>query len=241
MGNAKGDTFGPSPSSVRAKEGTLPPALRKVLPAATARAWQALCPILPPELYLMGGTAVAVHLGHRESRDLDFLFHESSVDLAALRAQIESRGEFAVTDESPGTLRGLYGPTKVEFFHADEGAPQHLLEEPAVMAGLRVASLKDLMAMKLKVVRDRAEMRDYFDLKAIDEQGGVSVEEGLSLFLARYDAKATGEEIRQVIRSLGYLDDVDEDKTLPITKDALAKWWASRQVAVVRHFDRYIL
>jgi hypothetical protein len=110
-----------------------------------------------------------------------------------------------------------------------------------VIAGLRVASLKDLMAMKLKVVCDRAEMRYYFDLKVIDGQGSVSVEEGLGLFLARYDAKATGEEIRQVIRSLGYLDDVDEDKTLPITKEALAKWWASRQVTVVRHFDRYFL
>jgi hypothetical protein len=241
MGTAKREDLRPEPPSMRAEEGTLPLALRKVLPAATARAWRELQPILPPELYLIGGTAVAVHLGHRESRDLDFLFHESSVDLAALRAQIESRGEFAVTDESPGTLCGLYGPTKVEFFHADEGAPQHLLEEPAVMAGLRVASLKDLMAMKLKVVRDRAEMRDYFDLKAIDEQGGVSVEEGLRLFLVRYEAKATGEEIRQVIRSLGYLDDVDEDKTLPITKDALAKWWASRQVTVVRHLDRYFL
>jgi hypothetical protein len=241
MGTAKGEDRRPEPPSMRAEERTLPLALRKVLPAATARAWRGLQPILPPELYLMGGTAVAVHLEHRESRDLDFLFHENSVDLAALRAQIESRGEFAVTDESPGTLCGLYGPTKVEFFHADEGAPQHLLEEPTVMAGLRVASLKDLMAMKLKVVRDRAEMRDYFDLKAIDEEGGVSVEEGLGLFLERYDAKATGEEIRQVIRSLGYLDDVDEDKTLPITKDALAKWWASRQVAVVRHFDRYFL
>lgn len=241
MGRAEGDTFGLSPSSARTEEGTLPPALRKVLPAATARAWQELCPILPRELYLMGGTAVAVHLGHRESRDLDFLFHENSVDLAALRAQIESRGEFAVTDESPGTLCGLYRPTKVEFFHADEKAQQHLLEEPIVVAGLRVASLKDLMAMKLKVVCDRAEMRDYFDLKAIDEEGGVSVEEGLSLFLARYDAKSTGEEIRQVIRSLGYLDDVDEDNTLPITKAELSKWWASRQAAVVRHFDRYFL
>jgi hypothetical protein len=241
MGRAEGETFGVSPDSVRSGEGALPPALRNVLPAATARAWQELCSILPPELYLIGGTAVAVHLAHRESRDLDFLFHESSVDLAALRAQIEARGKFAVTDESTGTLCGLYGSTKIEFFHADAGAPQHLLEEPAVVAGLRVASLKDLMAMKLKVVRDRAEMRDYFDLKAIDEEGGVSVEEGLSLFLARYGAKATGEEIRQVIRALGYLDDIDEDETLPVTKEALAKWWASRQVAAVRHFDRYFL
>jgi hypothetical protein len=53
------------------------------------------------------------------------------------------------------------------------------LTEPVVIAGLNVAGLQDLMAMKLKVMAERGEMRDYFDVKAIDEQGAISVEEGM--------------------------------------------------------------
>ncbi len=235
MGRAEGEDFGASALSAR---GALPPELRKVLPEGTAKAWQELRLILPRDLYLIGGTAVAVHLGHRESRDLDFVFHEGTVDLAALRAQLEELPDFTVTHESAGTLRGLYGQAKVEFFHADEGAPQHVLEAPCEVAGLRVASLKDLMAMKLKVVRDRAEMRDYYDLKTIDEEGGVSIEEGLGLFLERYGASPHGDEIQQIIRALGYLDDVEEDDALPIKKAELSKWWRTRRAALLRHLDR---
>lgn len=40
--------------------------------------------------------------------------------------------------------------------------------------------------MKLKVMAERGELRDYFDVKAIDEEGGVSVEEGIDLYMRRY-------------------------------------------------------
>jgi hypothetical protein len=80
----------------------------------------------------------------------------------------------------------VFSKTKVQFLHADEGAPQHLLATPAMVEGLRIAALEDLIAMKLKVVGDRGELRDYFDLMAIEQQTGRTVEEGLSLFLARF-------------------------------------------------------
>jgi hypothetical protein len=51
--------------------------------------------------------------------------------------------------------------TKVQFLHADEGCPQHLLEPPQEVDGLRIAQLSDLMAMKLKVLGDRVSRPDY--------------------------------------------------------------------------------
>jgi len=136
---------------------TLPAELKKVLPAATVRAWETLAPLLPKELYLGGGTAVAVHLHHRESRDLDFFNHGDAVDLEALAKELSKVGQFAVVFEGKGTLRGYLGDIKVEFFHADEGRAQQVLEQPRVVVGVRVAGLKDLLAMKLKVVGDRGE------------------------------------------------------------------------------------
>jgi hypothetical protein len=212
--------------------------LLTVLPPGTARAWRALAQKLPDQLYLGGGTAVAVHLRHRESRDLDFFFHDGAVDLQALAKELFTTGDFALTSESAGTLRGLFGETKVEFFHADEGAPQHLLEQTQTVSGLRVAGLKDLMAMKLKVVGDRGELRDYYDIRAIEQQAGLTVEDGIALYTERYDIGSTSDTLAHIVSALGYLDDVEEDDALPVGKDELATWWKTRQARLVRHLSR---
>ncbi len=216
----------------------LPKGLRAALPADTQKAWVQLAPILPPSLYLGGGTAVAVHLEHRQSRDLDFFFHRNAVDLEQLAEQVGAVGPFAVTGIASGALQGVLGATKLEFLHADEVAPQTQLEEPGIFAGLRVAGLKDLIAMKLKVLSERGELRDYFDVKAIDEQSSHSIEEGIALYLARYRLDPSSEALRALVRAMGYLDDVEEDETLPATRKELAAWWQRRQVSVIRSLSR---
>lgn len=226
------------PQEPSSREAGLPAKLKAALPADTQEAWRLLAPILPEELYLGGGTGIAVHLKHRESRDLDFFYHRSSVDLKSLAEQIAAAGPFAVTLEGEGTLRGLLGKTKLEFLHADQTTPQRRLEAPAVVAGIAVAGLKDLLAMKLKVVRDRAEMRDYFDVKVIDERSPYSVEEGVAFWLERYGIAPESEHLQVLLTSLGYLDDVEEDAALPISKDELAEWWRRRQAEVLRNLRR---
>ncbi len=213
----------------------LPETLRRVLPADTADAWSALASQLPDPLYLGGETAVAVHLGHRESRDLDFFFHEA-VDLDRLADRLARLGEFAVTQRSPGTLKSLFGGTRIEVFDASD---LQLLGEPETVAGLRVASLQDLMAMKLKVMAERGELRDYFDVKAIDEEGGVSVEEGVELFMLRYGIDPGDEAIPHLLRAMGDLSDVEEDELLPSTREALQAWWSRRQATVLRNASRF--
>lgn len=213
----------------------LPAHLRRVLPADTANAWQALAPHLPQELYLGGGTGVAVHLGHRTSRDLDFFFHRQ-VDLGKLGRLLDDLGPFAVTHESDGTLRGLFSGTKVEVFDASD---LRLLVEPEVVAGIRVADLHDLMAMKLKVLAERGEMRDYFDVKAIDELGSVSVEEGVELYMRRYGISPTSEALPHLYRAMGDLGDVEVDEMLPIDISDLQLWWSRRQVQLLRNSDRF--
>jgi len=212
--------------------------LRNTLPVATAHAWETLSPHLPRELYLGGGTAVAVHLRHRTSADLDFFYHRASVDLDELVARLSRLGPFATTHRAPGTLRGLFGTTKIDFLHADEVRPQRLLEEPTIVAGLRVAGRKDLFAMKLKVIGDRGELRDYFDVMKLDEEGIVSLEDGIALFLARYNLDPAADSLRHLIRALGYLDDVEEDEALPASKRALTTWWRRRQAELIRELDR---
>lgn len=215
-----------------------PPALAAILPTDTQAAWKALAPVLPQELYLAGGTAVAVHLHHRASRDLDFFYHRAAVDVSEVERNATAVGRFAVERREPGTLGGLFGATKIEFFHADEAETQRLLEPPLEVAGLRVAGLRDLMAMKLKVVREGGDLRDYYDIKEIEERAGLQVEDGLALFIARYELTPQNPAIAQVVQALGYLDDIEDDQLLPITKQELAAWWVARQPRLVKHLAR---
>ena len=216
----------------------LPDRLRDTLPTDTAETWERIAPVVPEVAYLGGGTAIAVHIHHRESRDLDFFFHESRVELDALAASLEAVGPFAVTERSPGTLNGLFSRTKVQFLHADEQQPQRLLERPIAVAGLMVAGLADLLAMKLKVIAQRGELRDYFDLQKIEELTGRTVEEGLGYFLARYRPQDAETQLLAIIRALGYLEDVDEDAMLPAGKDEIARYWSSRQPEVLKAAGR---
>ncbi len=216
---------------------TLPPALQEVLPGDAARSWELMAPALPQELYLIGGVALAVHLHHRVSRDLDFFFHEE-VDLDLLTATLQDLGPFAITLRSEGTLNGLFSETKVQFLSA---ASQALLEPPTEVAGLRVAGIGDIFATKLKVIGDRGELRDYFDLMEIERQAGRRVEEGLGLFLTRYQVPPGDPTIRHIITALGYLGDVDEDDLLPAGKEVIEAYWRKRQPEIVRHLGRFAL
>jgi hypothetical protein len=213
----------------------LPERVRRILPEDTAATWLTLAPHLPRGIYLGGGTAVAVHLGHRESRDLDFFFHEA-VDIAEVKVVLGELGAFAVTHEGEGTLKGLFGATKIEFFDASE---LNLLAEPTVVAGINVAGLQDLMAMKLKVMAERGEMRDYFDVKAIDEQGAVSVEEGVALYMRRYGLDPSSDALPHLYRTMGDLSDVEADDLVPVDLNELQRWWSARQARLLRNSDRF--
>jgi hypothetical protein len=216
----------------------LPASLRAVIPADTAATWVRLAPVIPAELYLAGGTGLAVHLQHRESRDLDFFYHRDAIDLDALADALGQAGPFAIAERSPGTLNGVFAATKVQFLNADQVAAQHLLEPPSTVAGLRVASVSDIFAMKLRMIAKRGELRDYFDLMTIEQKTGRTVEEGLSLFLARYGLDADANALRPVVNALGYLDDVDDDESLPLAKHEIAAYWQRRQPQVVRSLGR---
>jgi len=207
--------------------------VRSILLSDTASTWETIAPVVPSAAYLGGGTAIAVHLAHRVSRDLDFFFHRSSVNLDELSTRLSAAGPFAVTERAPGTLNGVFSATRVQFLHADEVRPQRLLESPTQVDGLSVARISDLMAMKLKVVGDRDELRDYFDLMTIEQRTGRTVDEGLALFLERFQPEYPDQAINHILLGLGYFDDVDPDDALPVSRQQIVEYWTRRQREII--------
>jgi hypothetical protein len=207
--------------------------LRAVLPPGTADAWRRIAPVVPASAYLAGGTAIAVHLKHRVSRDLDFFLAES-FDAEALAEQLDTVGVFAPTRVERGTVNGILGETKVQFLDARS---QVVVEPLTMFAGIRIAGLGDLLATKLKVISDRGELRDYFDIMTIDTTTRYTVEQGLGLFLARYNPKTPANALDPIVRGLGYLEDVDEDPGLPTGRAEIVAFWEHRQPQVLRNLD----
>jgi hypothetical protein len=214
---------------------TLSAEIRAALPTDTAVVWDEIAPLVPEGAYLAGGTAIAVRLKHRVSRDLDFFFHRGTVDLARLREALERTGRFAATTQAAETLNGVYSETRVQFLHADAGGrASRLLVQPEEVSGLRVAGLPDLIAMKLKVVAQRGELRDYFDIMEIERAGGVTAELGITYYLARFEPEDPHDQVSAIIRGLGYFEDVDDDDSLPVGREAIERYWRQRQPQVLR-------
>jgi hypothetical protein len=205
-----------------------------VLPDDTLDAWRKVAPLVPASMYLAGGTGLAVHLHHRVSRDLDFMF-DGDEDLAELEARLGSVGQFVMTRRDEGTLNGMLDTTKVQFLSANG---QRQLAPTVDVAGIRVASVDDIAAMKLKVVLDRGELRDYFDLMVIDQRA-VPIAEALGLFRARFGIGRDDQRIVMLVRALGYFGDVADDPALPLQRSTIESYWAARAAEVARHLSSH--
>jgi hypothetical protein len=176
-----------------------------VLPAAQQQIWNALAAAPRLGFVLYGGTAIALHLGHRRSIDFDF-FRSAPLDKNQIRAEFTFVKGAAVLQDTPDTQVMLAempaGLVKISFFgNIGFGrANDPLLTRDGV---LLVASLDDLMATKLKATLDRAEAKDYRDIAAMIA-AGVSLSVGLSAFKQMFNG-----EPAQVLRAIGYFKDGD--------------------------------
>lgn len=88
-----------------------------ILRAPQQRLWTELSDV-PPEFVLYGGTAIALHLGHRVSFDFDF-FGSKTFDPATLEAKIPFLVDAQITQREPSTLTGIVdrdGVVKASFF-----------------------------------------------------------------------------------------------------------------------------
>jgi len=103
---------------------------------------------VPDEFVLYWGTALALHLGHRQSVDFDF-FGSRLFD-PALAARIPFLTGAAIAQREPNTISAIIdrdGPVKVSFFGLPGIArmrPPHIAEDN----GLEIASLLDLAGTK---------------------------------------------------------------------------------------------
>lgn len=137
---------------------------------------------------LYGGTSIALRLGHRESVDFDF-FSARSFEPDELVREIPFLAEPKTVSQSQRNtysvaLAGPQGETKLSFF-GDINFGQFLPPEPCEANGIKLASLEDMLVMKLKVIHARVAVKDYLDIVAM-LRAGLSLVEGLGRLEAMF-------------------------------------------------------
>jgi hypothetical protein len=137
------------------------------LPAAQRALWSELA-MIPHGFVLCGGTAIALHLGHRQSVDFDF-FGSHAFDPVQLYSSVPLLNGSTVLQQAASTLtcRVERGSSVIVSFFGMPGLRRVAAPLIAEDNRLRVASLLDLAGMKAAVVQQRAEAKDYIDVHAL--------------------------------------------------------------------------
>jgi len=175
-----------------------------ILPAAQLRLWRELSAV-PDEFVLYGGTAIALHLGHRTSIDFDF-FGGRSLNLEALEGNIPFLRDAKIIQREKNTLTAIVDrgePVKVSFF----GVPKlpRLVQPHAVKENnLKIASLLDLAGTKASVIQVRAEAKDYLDMDAVLTSGKIDLSTALSAAQLLYGPSFNPEV---TLKALSFFDD----------------------------------
>lgn len=188
-----------------------------ILPASQLSFWNEEKRI-PGNFVLYGGTALALRLGHRQSLDFDF-FSSAPVGLEELSATIPFVKEAEILQSGPNTLtlridRG--GPVTISFFgnlsFGQLAAPDLIAPD-----GVKIASLADLMATKLKTVFQRSESKDYVDIATMI-RSGISLQKGLAGAIALFGSNFNP---ALPLKALTYFGDGDLELVPSAVKESL--------------------
>ncbi|MBX5464887.1 MAG: nucleotidyl transferase AbiEii/AbiGii toxin family protein [Clostridia bacterium] len=200
----------------------------EILPPGALELLKRLKSLLPGGTMLCGGTAVALYLGHRRSRDLDFLTGQP-FDASLLAGELRGLCQEATVDSlASNTLHATLQGLKVSFIRQ----PGIELVAGATLEGVPVGDLDTLLALKLNAVAGRGSRRDFVDLYALC-QTGLGVHDLLRLARTRLH----GLNEAHLLRSLVYFKDAEREP-MP---ELLAGWsWADARRFFEEGVRRYL-
>jgi len=157
------------------------------------------------DYYLVGGTAIALHLGHRRSIDFD-LFSDRTFDPMRIRAKLLDSYKIDQTfSQGEGELTVLIHKVKVTFFHYP-----FIIDRPIDFDGLiKLPDLITLGAMKTFALGRRAKWKDYVDLYFILQQYSFQdlIDKTSIIFKSEFNEKLFRTQ-------LGYFEDIDHSEEI---------------------------
>jgi hypothetical protein len=152
------------------------------------------------DFFLVGGTALALQIGHRQSVDCD-LFTTDAFDAEALAESLDHDYSLTEVMVSKNSITGRIADIKTDFI----AHRYPLVESITTVENIRMASLADIAAMKLNAIANRGSKKDFWDIHALLNH--LSFDAMLSSFQEKYPhASSWGLE-----KSLAYFKDAEKE------------------------------
>ena len=150
------------------------------------------------EFNLVGGTSLALQLGHRNSIDID-LFGNQDINQILFEEKIREFGKVEIYQSSKNILITQINDVKVDFVNYK----YPLLKEFLVIDNIRMLSTQDIAAMKLNAIMGRGSKKDFIDLYFLLNE--FSMKEILNFYTQKFNDGS----IFLVQKSLTYFEDAD--------------------------------
>lgn len=157
---------------------------------------------------LVGGTALALQIGHRISIDID-LFGNCEIDEIAVLDQLNACGPVHVLKKSKNILICSVQGIKVDIVNYS----YPILENTLISDGIRMVGLKDIAAMKMNAIAGRGCKKDFIDVYYLLQY--FTLEVMIDLYLQKY---SNGSEFL-VRKSLTFFDDAEEEEMPVMLED----------------------
>lgn len=149
---------------------------------------------------LVGGTALALQLGHRKSIDLDF-FGNFETSLEELTTILSEFSTVTPVSSSRMTRFLVVDGVKVDIV----SYPYGWIDNPVSAEGVVLAGIKDIAAMKLSAITNRETKKDFIDYYFLLKR--YSLKELIELYRQKY----SDAQLFTSIKSLSYFDDAESD------------------------------
>ncbi len=159
---------------------------------------------------LVGGTALSLQLGHRISVDIDLF---SDLDYGAIDFnQIDSYLEqnFSYVDSSKIDVIGMgksyfIGDSENECIKLDVYYTDKFIQKPLNIEGVRMATIEEIIAMKVDVISRGGRKKDFWDLHALMDK--FSFYDMLNLHQKRYPYSHEIEKIKSSFLDFEYANE----------------------------------
>lgn len=153
---------------------------------------------------LVGGTALALQIGHRMSVDLDF-FTFAGYDTEIVIDEINKLGYTVnILVKKENNLNLVINEVKVDLLKYSYPLIDKIVEEE----GITMLGKKDIALMKLSAIANRSDRKDFVDLYFLLKE--LDFQELIVLFKKKYQM----EELFHIYKSLTYYNDADEQAEL---------------------------
>jgi hypothetical protein len=160
-------------------------------------------------LYLAGGTSLALQIGHRKSIDLD-LFGTVEADDISIADTLKSFGNIQLIKKTANIYIYIVNGIKVDIVNYS----YPWIDAACIEDQLRLAGKRDIAAMKLAAITGRGSRKDFVDLYFLLQE--FSLREMLSFYNQKYDDGSSF----LVLKSLTYFNDAELDPQLHMLKKA---------------------